>query len=832
MSRPVLMLVVLCLAVTYVGAQDEGPQTEVLFAQDFAKVPLGTPPYPIIDNSGWAGSSVPLTVVDSGDPRHGKILEGRVSGYCQIVLGAMNMQQGHLYRVSLDACSRGGQTITVILRHGPSPYTVYVSSIEKISEEMRHIEFLGRGLKDAEGVNLMLLMNGYTTLGLDNLRIEEVTGELPAGDPPVPGNLLFNAGFELGHDGWFWRGQTATVHDEVFEGRQAAKLTNYAAVSSSWLPLSMQADYRTQVRVKALSPQANVRVYLSDWMFPRGGNVGKSEVYALKREEGWKTVGFTWRPPVPAGKITRAAEVYLTIVCDSPADAAFMVDAAEVKAVLPGTTLDEFQPRAPLEYAITVDAPYNVATEGMSVRATVLASADPQPTALEVHDEQGRPLCSIPLPFTGRQATVTLGKLPSGYWQLITRALKPGARRIEGETFLAVAPRMPDVPLDQWISGTHIPDTPALRTACWRLGLRWDRLHDTAVWTKWPIVEPERDKWVFDDASAQRFRRDGHAILGLLDRVPQWAQASLTEAEEKQRIYLRPDEFGPWEEYCRRTTEHFKGVVDCFEILNEPYGGVSPEEYLKVLQSAHRGVKAGNPSATVVGLGGSGPCDPWLLECLKLGAGKSCDAISFHGYGATIWSTVAGPQRLMDICATIRQGLREAGTPDLPIWDTECGPSVETNFTKYRLLGGDSSALDTARMFPKSVAAANAAGLAHVMYYSGHEKTHSGDGGAGMYLTDLNHTVRMGAIPLAVANAMLTGRHFVRQRTHADMPDLVDLTFEGRGARVRMLWSRGAPLTVSLARTDRALSMWGRDADVEAGLLAVTQEPVYLVQAR
>ncbi len=35
--------------------------------------------------------------------------------------------------------------------------------------------------------------------------LERLTGELPPGDPPVEGNLLLNAGFELQGDGWFLR---------------------------------------------------------------------------------------------------------------------------------------------------------------------------------------------------------------------------------------------------------------------------------------------------------------------------------------------------------------------------------------------------------------------------------------------------------------------------------------------------------------------------------------------------------------------------------------------------------------------------------------------------
>jgi hypothetical protein len=127
-------------------------------------------------------------------------------------------------------------------------------------------------------------------------------------------------------------------------------------------------------------------------------------------------------------------------------------------------------------------------------------------------------------------------------------------------------------------------------------------------------------------------------------------------------------------------------------------------------------------------------------------------------------------------------------------------------------------------MFPKSLAAARAAGLAHVLYYSGHEKTHAGDGGSGMFLCDLNQTVRLGVVPLAVANSLL------RQTPHPECEGLVDLTFAGRGATVRMLWRMGEPVAVPVDPRDRCLSMWGRPVATSGGLLRLTQDPVYVVR--
>ena len=162
-GRRLLFLLLLSGEATAAEAQEPALQAKVLFAQDFTAAPLGPPPWPIMDNSGWAGSTVPTAVVDSGDPRYGRLLECRVAGYCQIVLGRIAMRQGRLYRVALDIASRGAQNVTVIPRHDTSPWTVYVSSLEKASGEMHAIAFLGRGVRDADSVLLMLLMNGYTT---------------------------------------------------------------------------------------------------------------------------------------------------------------------------------------------------------------------------------------------------------------------------------------------------------------------------------------------------------------------------------------------------------------------------------------------------------------------------------------------------------------------------------------------------------------------------------------------------------------------------------------------------------------------------------------------
>ena len=139
-----------------------------------------------------------------------------------------------------------------------------------------------------------------------------------------------------------------------------------------------------------------------------------------------------------------------------------------------------------------------------------------------------------------------------------------------------------------------------------------------------------------------------------------------------------------------------------------------------------------------------------------------------------------------------------------------------------------------ARMFPKSAAAVRAAGLGRVCYYSATGTTHAGDAGLRCF-SDFNGVMKITVVPLAVAISLLEGTDFVERRPGSAEEGIVDLTFRGRGRRVRMLWSLGEKAVVVVpAGASRLVSMWGRPAGPGAphpgGLkLTLTPEPVYAV---
>ena len=841
------LLVSVLLAGTWQASPCLGQEANVLFSQDFERVKGGTPPLPICDNSGWAGSTVPLRVVDSGDPRFGNVLQAEVNGFAQLMLGTIRgIGKGRIYRIALDAASKGVQRPEVFLRMGPSPYRVYMTSTETTNESMTRLSYIGKSLHDDERqVVLMLRMNGVTTLRLDNIRVEQVVGALPKGAPPVPGNSVPNASFENGRDGWFVRGNIDFADlDTAPDGGRTARLAGKSVLSTSWLRLSQQADYQLRVRACAEAGTADLRVGFSNYVFPRGGSAGKSERARLRPEQGWQTVSLRWRPPASAGKITEWAEYFVNVENPGSADGVLLVDAVEVRAVLPGVDLSLFEPAAPVELALFTNMPQNVATRGEAVDVTVRSTGPLDQVHLRILDEQERETGTVPVVLPdGRCGSVTLSDLPCGYWRLLAEPVGQRADVAAGETLLAVVPAMPDIRVEQWTYGAHVPIDPAIRRACWKVGLRVDRLHDTGKETKWHVVQPEAESWRFADESIDARRASGHLLVGSIAEIPGWAPRAKThpttgkplpEGHRRGNVGMTGETFPFWEEYARRCAERWRGRIDIWEITNEPnLSGMGPGDYVQLFDAAARGIRQGNPDATIVSLGGATPPgSKWIREAIEAGAVKQADAVSFHGYGNTTWSCIPGPESLVASVRDLKGLLRVAGKPNLAVWDSECGVEVQTWFRRsYVPHGGDPMA--AARMFPKSVAAVRAAGLARVCYYSATGTTHAGDAGLRCF-SDFNGVMKITVVPLAVAISLLEGAEFVERRAGSADEGIVDLTFRGRGRRVRMLWSLSGDCEAVVPAGARFVSMWGRDVPrgtpLPGGLgVTLTPEPLYVL---
>jgi hypothetical protein len=122
-----------------------------------------------------------------------------------------------------------------------------------------------------------------------------------------------------------------------------------------------------------------------------------------------------------------------------------------------------------------------------------------------------------------------------------------------------------------------------------------------------------------------------------------------------------------------RIAERYRGRVDSWELWNEPdnrdYWLGTPAEYAHLLETGARGVRAGNPGATVV-FGGLASRPEFLDEVLAAGVGRSVDVVDVHAYFET-WN----PTPLEQIPAAVQAfagAIRRHGGHQ-SIWMAEVG---------------------------------------------------------------------------------------------------------------------------------------------------------------
>ncbi len=810
-------------------------QGTMIYSQDFESTPAGKLPREVRDDT-FAGGPTVEEVVNSGDSAHGKVLKVYGHGFAQLVAGNFSIQKGQLYRVSADIAAPGGLKVTVVMRLIPWGYNAYMQSSCRANETMQHFSFVGAAGGSSANVGIFFVFNGYTDVTIDNIKVETITGPLPPGDSPAPGNLVPNAGFEIGPDGWLTRGPIEFIKSaDAFDGQYVAEMAPATILSSTWFRMSYLSDYLVQARFKVIDKTATINVSDAD--------AGTTQT--VTPAEGWKLITLRTRPKQPAGAITPFLNSWIGIE-DVPGSGRVLVDDCSVQAVDAGVSDVPYTSHARVEIGLSTDAPEGTLTVGESTTATLLASADPGPTVLLIQDEENRTVRRMPLTFSANRSKAILNGLQPGYWHLITapvNSLRPAnSSRVEGESFLAVVPPMPSSPMKDWFYGTHVIDDAGMRKAMWKFGLRWDRLHDTSILTKWFYDEPVEGQFNFHDDERNRHMTEGEALLGNIDIIPGWVpiepkkpgEPPITQHPIDGLENIAPPAYPLWQEFCRRLAEHQKGHIDTFEVLNESNFLASPEHYMTILPPAAAGLRAGNPNVTIVAPAMGGSIDTgWLLKIVALGAGKYCNVISYHGYALDTDVARSGPYALRTGVAGLRQAMANAGTPGLKIWDSETGSNgPQSLYTKYYLPQWNSAALETARTWAESAACAKAGGIDKIFYYAAFQADVANELGSALWFGDVNHVPYMMLQPLGVAVSFLQGRDYVQDDPTDKARGIVHLIFTGRGATVHVLWRPKGSIIVNVPKNvERTVGMWGRDVPHVHAQMEITQDPVYWITA-
>ena len=140
---------------------------------------------------------------------------------------------------------------------------------------------------------------------------------------------------------------------------------------------------------------------------------------------------------------------------------------------------------------------------------------------------------------------------------------------------------------------------------------------------------------------AKLAKEHGILTLGILGFPARWAS---TAPPDEPRPHTYAPDLEAWAAYAEAVAKQYRGVIDHWEIWNEPNITVfwnpdpAPEQLWPVIQTGYPALKRGNPDCVVMTPGLAGPHgggNPYLDRLIELGLPKYCDAISIHPYRQT-----------------------------------------------------------------------------------------------------------------------------------------------------------------------------------------------------
>ena len=527
-------------------------------------------------------------------------------------------------------------------------------------------------------------------------------------------NLVPNASFECGSDGWLSLGQRlgfggniAGLYGQVEAGQVASgdgphgPLAFRLTLGPGVTPESYFDCFPPQHIVQRRLLTANRgwievepgRVYtLSAFMrsdipgtravlqFNFNGDAHK-EVQPLAKEvtltEEWHRYFYTVVAPEDG--------VYVAVgpdISNGPESAAttFWADAIQLEA---GDEATPFAPREAVELGFNAGRYGNVFAAGSPAVIDVTAhntTAAPVNLALGIRltDYWDRPLppqkVSLSVPAGGSMVQPLPLDLPPGFYRAQAAWTTEG-REHSRTIQLAVIEPYPHA--DSPFGLNHGPTT---LEACRQIklaGVTWVR--DWAVNWEWAEPEPGKLSFAPIDPHIERLKAAGMNVLSLLPANPSTSWASEAPDSVPNRAWYRlayaPKDPQLLFDFVGKAAAHYKGSVACWEFLNEPLwvpdfclpkeGGYTVETYVELLKGAAAAIRSADPGAKIVG--GLAIQSEIVLgdEFIKAGGLDSVDIFNLHPYAGT-----RIPETFIRDMERIRRVMDDYGVHK-PIWATE-----------------------------------------------------------------------------------------------------------------------------------------------------------------
>jgi len=736
------------------------------------------------------------------------------SGAVQFVQPNVVVKKNRSYEISVWLKGTVDVPVKVLLRKRGRPYTVYAAKTFRVSEAWRRYTFTATSARSDGDAYLMIRFAGTGALSVDDASLTDVTDKTFALSVPAEENLISNGSFEVGRDRWGVQIREAGGARYAMPVHLKDDRPRVDSTKSRFGRRSLLIPIPQHGKMVLTSPYVRVnpgRSYtLSLWLMssrPRKARIGIASGRPGNSVGHYRTVtvGSKWQKYSLTGVLKPVDENAYYVILTSTGSGKIWVDGVQLMQGAPSG----FQPHAPAEIGLVRDGIPTLYTIGsrVSLRADVADYSTTANYQIQIYSESlsgmRKVLANKQLHLKkGQEKSVPFG-LPAhqpGYYKVVATISTHGRTLDRSEMAFGILYPRTRAPTKRSPFGNHIRFNDRSLAEARMLGVSWLRMHPPLA-TTWPVVEPERGHFDFEDKAIELAHKRGFFLLGSLYLTPRWASSAADSGVAANRYV--PKNLADWRRYVYRTVKHYRGLINYWEVWNEPNSAAQlripgllaryrrPKVYVDLLRVAYKAAKRANPQAVIVGGCSTGqPPAKWAAEILSLGALKYLDVLSYHRYTNGLPADVLGITA-RELAEQIRQAMRHYGGKTKPIWETESGVmDPPTNYNN--ILEVNPNAATTPRQAADYVVRNYvdllAAGVSKWFYYDMFTAGRiDRPDGTGFFEWDGSPR------PLAIAYANL--EHFVDGLKFSRRLEVgkhaVGVEFQGGGRRVDILWAKG-----------------------------------------
>lgn len=499
----------------------------------------------------------------------------------------------------------------------------------------------------------------------------------------LSGNLIPNASFELGMDGWMFSRQS--LSNRIQWREEAIDTAQYHSGSNSVKLTVSKARYSITSPVFRLRGTNVWRPYTVSFWAKGSGNVTLTASLApvIPPVSGFPyTNSFTFNCGNPGGTWTRfstnvylcpvpSPEFFLSIQHVGTADDNYVwIDDVQVEE---GSTASDFSQSSTLEHRLYFGRNGNVFYANDSVNAYVevfnAGSTVPCSVLVETYGVENSLVQSRTVSFTAAAGWNSVAvSVPNsvGAYRCVSRLLAASGYTLKETGYVILPIANPSTVLvTNSVIGTHANPVsgPISSNKAW--GISWSRTLSPAGTFNWKTIEPTEGVYSWDYSDWAVNQSSNSITLGSFGDVYSGGSATPSWAITNGMPQL--SQLSNW---CYQVVNRYKDRVRYWETINEPQYHYTTNQLSSILEWMVGGIKAADSSAFVVAFGGMTDMgymtNTWNLLSATTKSNISAASVHFYPPG-TDW---------MDAESSTGQSSARTASANmggLPIWNTESG---------------------------------------------------------------------------------------------------------------------------------------------------------------